>query len=109
MNLTIKRAVVTAVAAISVLAGSATVASAASPHGGPKHHCKHGISTQHGKFTQHGISTQHGKFTQHGNSTRHGKFTKIRHDGRHHHTMHLKGHRLPIKILVTKRLANRSH
>ncbi|WP_406310471.1 hypothetical protein [Streptomyces sp. NBC_00623] len=91
MNLTIKRAVVTAVAAISVLAGSATVASAASPHGGPKHHCKHG------------------KFTQHGNSTQHGKFTKIRHDGRHHHTMHLKGHRLPIKILVTKRLANRSH
>ncbi|MGW9136041.1 hypothetical protein [Streptomyces sp. NPDC055681] len=97
MNLTIKRAVVTAVAAISVLAGSATVASAASPHGGPKHHCKHGNSNQHGKFTQHG------------NSTRHGKFTKIRHEGRHHHTMHLKGHRLPIKILVTKRLANRSH
>ncbi|MGW6098928.1 hypothetical protein ACWFRK_32320 [Streptomyces sp. NPDC055157] len=98
MNLTIKRAVVTAVAAISVLAGSATVASAVSPHGGPKHHCKHGKSTQHGKFTQHR------KFTQH------GQFTKIRHDGgRHHHTMHLKGHRLPVKILVTKGLANRSH
>ncbi|WP_411089942.1 hypothetical protein [Streptomyces sp. 061-3] len=85
MNLTIKRAVVTAVAAISVLAGSATVASAVSPHGGPKHHCKHG------KFTQH------------------GKSTKICHGVRHHHTMHLKGHRLPVKILMTKGLANRSH
>ncbi|MGY5033960.1 hypothetical protein ACWC9U_24435 [Streptomyces sp. 900116325] len=85
MNLTIKRAVVTAVAAISVLAGSATVASAASPHGGPKHHCKHG------KFNQH------------------GKSNKIRYGVRHHRTMHLQGHRLPVKFLVTKGLAHRSH
>ncbi|MFI5632347.1 hypothetical protein ACIA8E_23815 [Streptomyces sp. NPDC051664] len=85
MNLTIKRAVVTAVAAISVLAGSATVASAASPHGGSKHHCKHE------------------KFTQHGNAT------KFRHGGRQHRTMHLRGHRLPVKFLVTKGLAHRSH
>ncbi|WP_327242228.1 hypothetical protein [Streptomyces sp. NBC_01320] len=85
MNLTIKRAVVTAVAAISVLAGSATVASAASPHGGPKHRCKHE------KFNQH------------------GKSTKIRHGGRQHHTIHLKGHRLPVKFLVAKGHAHRSH
>ncbi|MER7810008.1 hypothetical protein [Streptomyces sp900116325] len=91
MNLTIKRAVVTAVAAISVLAGSATVASAASPHGGPKHHCKHEKFDQHGKFNQH------------------GKSNKIRYGVRHHRTVHLKGHRLPVKFLVTKGLAHRSH
>ncbi|MFD4228807.1 hypothetical protein [Streptomyces sp. NPDC058545] len=91
MNLTIKRAVVTAVAAISVLAGSATVASAASPDSGPKHHCKHEKFTQHERFAQH------------------GKSTKFRHGGRQHHTLHLRGHRLPVKFLVKKGFAHRSH